>query len=253
MFTYLYLHGFASGPSSSKAEYFAARFAEAGVALNTPQLDGGDFEAMTISSQLHELERAAGSGPVRLIGSSLGGWLAALHASRNPAVDRVVLLAPAFGFVSLFAEMLGPEKMSQWERTGSTPVFHYASGRERLLSFRFFEDAQQYPLFPDFVQPSLIIHGIRDDTVPVQNSIHYANHHPNVDLVTLDSGHELTDVTDRLWRETREFFQVVSAAHKACRQDEYGLWNCGILHLLFVLNLIKGADFALFQFLQLAG
>jgi len=233
VFTYLYLHGFASGPSSAKAQYFAARFAEAGVALKTPQLDSGDFEAMTITSQLGELERAAGSSPVRLIGSSLGGWLAALYASRNPAVDRVVLLAPAFGFVSLFSKMLGPEKMSEWKRTG---VFLYASVRERLLSFRFFEDAQQYPLFPDFVQPSLIIHGIRDDTVPVQNSIHYANHHPNVDLVTLDSGHELTDVTDRLWRETREFFQVVSAAHKACRQDEYGLWNCGILQFPFVLD-----------------
>jgi pimeloyl-ACP methyl ester carboxylesterase len=212
--TYLYLHGFASGPSSSKAQYLAARFAEAEVALKTPQLDSGDFEAMTISSQLDELERAAGSGPVRLIGSSLGGWLAALYAGRNPAVDRLVLLAPAFGFVSLFPAMLGPEKMAEWRRTGRVPVFHYGSGRERLLSFQFFEDAQQYPQFPDFAQPGLIIHGVEDDTVPVENSVQFVNRRPNVALVTLDSGHELTDVTDRIWRETREFFGLCQPAHE---------------------------------------
>jgi pimeloyl-ACP methyl ester carboxylesterase len=214
VFTYLYLHGFASGPSSSKAQYFAARFAEAGVALNTPQLDSGDFEAMTISSQLDELERAAGSGPVRLIGSSLGGWLAALYATRNPAVDRVVLLAPAFGFVSLFSVMFGPKKMSDWRRTGHMPVFHYGSGCERLLSFQFFEDAQNYQQFPEFTQPGLIIHGVRDDTVPVENSIQFVNRHPNVALVTLNSGHELTDVTDRIWGETREFFGLCQPANE---------------------------------------
>ena len=214
MFTYIYLHGFASGPSSSKAQYFAARLAEAGVALQTPRLDGGDFEGMTITSQLEQLARAAGSGPVRLIGSSLGGWLAALYASRNPAVDRVVLLAPAFGFVSLFSAMFGPQEMSEWKRTGSTRVFHYGSGGERLLSFRFFEDAQQYPQFPDFAQPGLIIHGVRDDTVPLENSIHFRDRHPNLALLTVDSGHELADVTDQLWRETREFFGLCQLANE---------------------------------------
>jgi pimeloyl-ACP methyl ester carboxylesterase len=192
----------------------AARFAEAGITLNTPQLDGGDFEAMTISSQLDELERAAGSGPVRLIGSSLGGWLAALYASRNSAVDRVVLLAPAFGFVSLLSGSFGPQKMSEWKQNGCIPVFHYGSGRDRLLSFQFFENAQQYPLFPDFAQPGLIIHGVRDDAVPVENSIQFVNRRPNVDLITLDSGHELTEVTDRIWRQTREFFGLCELAHK---------------------------------------
>jgi len=216
VFTYIYLHGFASGPSSSKARYFAAQFAKAGVALQTPRLDGGDFEGMTITSQLHELARAAGSGSVRLIGSSLGGWLAALYASRNQAVDRVVLLAPAFGFVSLFSAMFGPQKMLEWKRTGRTPVFHYGSGSETLLSFQFFEDAQQYPQFPDFAQPGLIIHGVRDDTVPLKNSIHFVNRHPNVAMLTLDSGHELTDVTERLWRETREFFGL-------CQPGDRGL------------------------------
>ncbi len=206
MYTYLYLHGFASGPSSSKAQYFAAEFAKAGIELLVPELDGGDFEHMTITSQLEEVARAAGHGRVRLIGSSLGGWLAALYASRNAAVDRVVLLAPAFGFVSLFSTRFGPQKMSEWRRTGRTPVFHYSAGEEKDLSFRFFEDAQEYPPFPGFMQPGLILHGLADDTVPVENSRCYARSHPNIALLTFESGHELTDVKERLWMETEEFF-----------------------------------------------
>ena len=94
------------------------------------------------------------------------------------------------------------------------PVFHYGSGCERLLSFQFFEDAQNYQQFPEFTQPGLIIHGVRDDTVPVENSIQFVNRHPNVALVTLDSGHELTDVTDRIWGETREFFGLCQPANE---------------------------------------
>ena len=41
----VYLHGFASGPDSSKAQFFRRKFAERGVAIEIPQLDEGDFEA----------------------------------------------------------------------------------------------------------------------------------------------------------------------------------------------------------------
>src|SRR5690348_17748458 len=53
------------------------------------------FEHLTISGQLGVLERTLQNEPVRLIGSSMGGYLAALYAARHPEVDRLVLLAPA--------------------------------------------------------------------------------------------------------------------------------------------------------------
>ena len=43
----VYLHGFASSPQSSKAQFFAAKFCEAGVPFEAPDLDGGDFERLT--------------------------------------------------------------------------------------------------------------------------------------------------------------------------------------------------------------
>ena len=94
----LYLHGFASGPSSSKARYFQERLESAGMPVEVPDLAAGDFEHLTLTGQLGVIERSAAAGPVSLAGSSMGGYLAALYAARHPEVLRVVLLAPAFDF-----------------------------------------------------------------------------------------------------------------------------------------------------------
>lgn len=98
-----------------------------------PVLDRGDFEHLTISGQLAVVERAAAGRPVALIGSSLGGYLAALYAARHPEVPRLVLLAPAFGFATEWPERLGAEAVEQWRRTGAREVFHYADARMRRL------------------------------------------------------------------------------------------------------------------------
>ena len=75
----VYLHGFASGPSSSKAQFFRAKFAERGIAIEIPQLDQGHFEALTITGQLSVIDRTVGGDETILMGSSLGGYLAALY------------------------------------------------------------------------------------------------------------------------------------------------------------------------------
>ena len=79
----IYLHGFASGPGSRKAQVFRARFEEAGVSVAVPHLDGGNFFSLTISGQYDILSREANGEPVVLVGSSMGGYLAALYASAD--------------------------------------------------------------------------------------------------------------------------------------------------------------------------
>jgi pimeloyl-ACP methyl ester carboxylesterase len=194
----LYLHGFASGPSSSKARFFADRFRASGTAIEIPDLTAGDFEHLTITSQLAVIERAAAGEAVSLMGSSMGGYLAALYAARHPEVPRVVLLAPAFCFAQRWPELLGRDKFDEWQRTGQLEVFHYARGGPARLSFALMEDAVQYPAYPEFRQPALIFHGANDDQVPVRYSQEFAGVHPNVHLEVLASGHELLDVLDFL-------------------------------------------------------
>lgn len=201
----IYLHGFASGPGSRKAQVFQARFEESGVQVTVPALDEGNFFGLTISSQYALLERLAGGEPVVLVGSSMGGYLAALYASRHPEVEKLVLLAPAFGFTQRWPHMLGAEKFAEWERTGELEVFHYGDKALRKVGWQLARDAAHWDAVPRFPQPALIFHGTNDPVVPVASSQTYAATHGNVTLHTFDAGHELTEVLEEMWELTARF------------------------------------------------
>ena len=191
---YIYLHGFASGPGSRKAQYFLGRMMESGLTLEVPQLDEGNFGGLTISGQLEVVERLAGGEPVSLMGSSMGGYVAALYAARHPEVTRLVLMAPAFCFARRWRTWLGDAQMSEWQRAGRLRVFHYGHKEEREVGYQLIEDAQRYEEFPAFAQPALVFHGERDDVVPVDYSREFCTAHANARLHIMASDHELGDV-----------------------------------------------------------
>jgi pimeloyl-ACP methyl ester carboxylesterase len=203
----LYLHGFASSPLSRKATFLKERFAELGIRFEAPDLAEGDFFHLTISKQL-ELVRhlAGGAGPLMIVGSSLGGYLATLYAASQIGVEQLVLLAPAFGFHDLWLERLGPEEMERWQRSGKLSVFHYGTGGPADLAYEFLQDAGKYPAYPSCDVPTLIFHGTHDDLVPVANSARFVAEHGRARLVTLNSGHELTDVLDEIWMGVKGLF-----------------------------------------------
>jgi uncharacterized protein len=201
----VYLHGFASSPESRKAHFFCEQLRQLGFVVDVPDLAEGDFERFTISVQLRVIERTSGHNPMILIGSSLGGYLAALYAARHLEVDRLVLLAPAFDFHQLWMAQLGPERLAAWRESGTIRVFHYAAACELPLRYQFFEDAGYFEPFPHFCQPALIFHGNHDPVVPVISSSEFVEAHANARLVRLESGHELTDVLDTVWRRARRF------------------------------------------------
>lgn len=204
----LYLHGFASGPSSAKARALAERFARLGVSLDIPDLTPGDdgFERSTPSSMLAlaEARLASSPGPHAVIGSSLGGWLAALCASRQPSVERLVLLAPAFRLHERWSGRLTPAQLDGWRRHG-LEVQHFASGRQRRIGFAFFEDAGRWPAFPRVNVPALCLAGRRDETVPIEDVERFVAATPTARLVPLDDGHELLASLDRIFEEARAF------------------------------------------------
>jgi pimeloyl-ACP methyl ester carboxylesterase len=211
----VYLHGFASSPQSSKAQFFAQKFAAEKISFVAPQLDGGDFEHLTITGQLCVIEgivaeHAASGDSVVLMGSSLGGYLAALYAARHPQhVDRVVLMAPAFRFFERWQDRFTPEQLQRWGQQRTLPFYHYGSKREQALSYQFVEDARAYEPEPDFRQPGLILHGTADQVVPAAGSREFAAGRPNVALKLFPSGHELTDVVEQLWAEAATFLQIL--------------------------------------------
>jgi uncharacterized protein len=207
----VYLHGFASSPQSSKARFFAERFAAMGVPFTAPELDGGNFQGLTISSQLQVVAKTVRDERVIMMGSSLGGYLAALFAARNvEQIEKLVLLAPAFQFPTRWRARYSAEELERWRDRGTIPFFHYGFKEERGLGYQIVEDALQYEDEPAFPQPALVLHGRLDEVVPVAVSKAFAEGHPNVTLKVVESGHELTDVLEQLWRETAAFLQFQS-------------------------------------------
>ncbi len=208
---FIYLHGFASSPESVKAVYMRSRFTAVDLSLEVPDLNQGDFTHLTITRQLTQVEQAFGPDgtPVTLIGSSLGGLTAAWLGQRHSQVQRLVLLAPAFGFLSHWLPTLGKEKLSQWQASGYLQTYHYGEGRSRPLHYKFVEDASQYPenqlLRP---VPTLILHGRHDQVIPIVASRDYASVRPWVQLIELDSDHALNDVMPQIWKAIQAFCQL---------------------------------------------
>ncbi len=204
----LYLHGFASGPGSAKARGLAERFARLGVSLDVPDLTPGEdgFERSTPSSMLAvaEARLAAEPGPHAVMGSSLGGWLAALAASRHPSVERLVLLAPAFRLHQRWTGRLTPAQLAEWRERG-LEVLHFASGRNRRIGYGFIEDAARWPAFPRVTVPALCLAGRRDETVPFEDVESFVAATPSARLVALDDGHQLLASLDRIFEEARAF------------------------------------------------
>lgn len=200
---FLYLHGFASGANSRKAQFFQERFAEKGQELIVPDFNAGGFSNFTITRQLQQTASYfEPDQPVTLIGSSLGGWAALLLAQQYPQIEQLILLAPALGFPQPWLSKIGDDNLRYWQQTGSWPIYHYIERREVPLAYNFVQDAQQYAA-QEFTRqlPTLIFHGKNDEVVPIELSQHYATNHPEVTLHVLDSDHGLGNVLPLIWSQ----------------------------------------------------
>jgi len=204
----LYLHGFASGPTSFKARELARRFAARGIAMEVPDLTPGadGFERSTPLTMLAVAgaRLAAAPPPHALVGSSLGGYLAALASSRDPSIERLVLLAPAFRLFERWSRRLSPAELAGWKANG-LETEHHVTGTTRRLGWRFHEDAAGLPPFPEVRVPALCLAGTRDETVPFEDVEAFVARTPTARLVPLDDGHELTASIDRIFEEASAF------------------------------------------------
>lgn len=208
---YVYLHGFASSPQSTKAQYLSECFDRVGIDLQIPDLNQGDFSHLTISRQIAQVIDLLPPDrmPITLIGSSLGGLTAAIIAQNCPQVQRLILLAPAFDFLTHWLPKIGEKQLQLWESDRYLPTYHYGEKKLLPLHYDFLTDARRYHRFTSgCLVPTLILHGINDDVIPIAASRNFAANHPWVELIELDSDHQLTNVSDRIWQEIERFSSV---------------------------------------------
>ncbi len=208
---YIYLHGFASSPQSTKAQFLGHCWQNRGLAMEIPDLNGDDFSSLTLTRQIVQVGQLIEQSqlPVTLIGSSFGGLTAAWLAETYFQVQRLVLLAPAFNFGPIWLGQLEAETLANWQKSGSLSVYHYGYRRYLPIYYKFIEDLANYPQEKLIRQlPTLIIHGRADEVIPPENSRYYAFSRPWVQLIELDSDHALTDVLTRIWAEMQLFLDI---------------------------------------------
>jgi pimeloyl-ACP methyl ester carboxylesterase len=209
----VYLHGFASSPSSSKATRFGRELAALGVPFACPDLNEPDFSTLTVTRMLEQTAAAidGASLPVAFIGSSLGAFVA-LHAAAAAGpgtVDRLILMAPALDFGGNRLRQLGDVGIEEWRRSGKLRVHHHASGQPRDVGFELFEDAAQYDAFTvNLALPILAFQGRQDVSVDPKMVERWAATRPNVTLRMLNDDHQLTSSIDAIWQESRKFMAL---------------------------------------------
>ena len=215
----VYLHGFASSPQSSKACFLADRFRAYDLTLHCPDLNQPDFSTLTTTRMIDRVNdelRNLAEGPVVLIGSSLGAFVA-LHlveqllvrgVSTHP-VERLILLAPAFDFGRAGMKDLGEHGLVSWQQNGWLNVPHYAYAETRPVHYELYADAARYDSFAAHsTSPTLIVHGRHDEVVDPVTVETFAAPRPHVRLVMVDDGHQLSGSLDRVWSETASFLDL---------------------------------------------
>jgi pimeloyl-ACP methyl ester carboxylesterase len=206
-----YLHGFASSARSSKASFFAAKLAGRGLALESPDLNEPDFSTLTISRMIAQVVAAidGGEGPVALIGSSLGGFVAVQTALARPErVQRLVLLAPALDFGGNRMRALGDRGLEEWQATNRLDVFHYGYGRMMSVHYELYADARRYDSYhATLTIPVQVFQGRRDTAVDPDAVERWSAARPNVELHMLEDDHQLLASLEVIWERMRVFLE----------------------------------------------
>ena len=223
----VFVHGYGSHQGGDKAVYFRDRVAALGAGYLAFDLRGhgassGTMDDLTLSGGIGDLQAimdgpAAGFGRVQLIGSSMGGQIAAWYAARFPErVAANVLIAPAFAFYENRLRDLGADGIREIAATGRARIQN--QWVDLTIGRALLEDAAGYVLSEltrSYKTPTLILHGTADTTVAPEGSVTFVRraHARPLDLVLIGGGdHRLTEHKAYLFDLMRAFWARLGRA-----------------------------------------
>lgn len=200
--TALFAHCFTCGSDIRAAREVSRELAKAGIAVLRFDFTGlgeseGDFADTTFSSNLDDLEDAAGfladtaAAPQLLVGHSLGGAAVLAVAERLDSVRAIATVAAPSSPDNVLKHF--DEKLEEIAEIGSAEV--ELAGRSFRIRRDFVEDAREHDL-PERVgnlrRPILVLHSPLDRVVSVDHAqrIFTAAHHPK-SFVSLDKADHL--------------------------------------------------------------
>jgi dienelactone hydrolase len=159
-----------------------------------------------------------------LIGHSMGGGIAILHAARDRRIHSLVTWASICVCKTPWGSW-PPEKMKEWKESG---VQYYINGRTKQhmpLYYQLYEDyvkhEDQFNIQKAIASldiPVLICHGTSDEAVPIESALALQRWQPAAKLFTVESDHvfgrkhpwekpDLPGATEKVVNATVKFLQ----------------------------------------------
>ena len=187
MMRVLFAHGFEGSPDGGKP---------------TPMGDvlGWDVVAPVMSEKGWNIEQETDvlleyidAGNFDLIaGSSMGGLAAANASALRPDAEfGLLLIAPAFGLAEMWHERLTAAEMVEWEREDAYAYRGFEL--EMSLGWDFMQTAERMS-WPEVNHPTVILHGVQDDVVPIENSRRMSRENTNVvALMEIEDSHRMQE------------------------------------------------------------
>ena len=173
----LFITGFLSKRWGNKSKALAQWCEEKGWGFCCYDLRGfgdseGTFTDYTLSDWIADARLVLNMlqvGPsITIIGNSFGGWIAWMMAQECPAVEKLILIAPAFDAIGVRAREISADRRKRWKDTGWMPWDDEPAHKDWPLSWKWVEESEAYwkttfdPLRP---VKTMILHGLQDTVI----------------------------------------------------------------------------------------
>ena len=140
----------------------------------------GDYRLLQWLEDAESVTNLLADGPpVTIVGNSLGGWLAWLVAQEQPAVEELILVAPAFNMMDQRAADISAERRAQWQVAGSMPWDDDPLHKEAPIPWHWVEDSQalwRRRLTMPRRMKTTILHGLQDAVIKPEGSWAFVQH-----------------------------------------------------------------------------
>ncbi|MFH1683045.1 MAG: alpha/beta hydrolase [Candidatus Woesearchaeota archaeon] len=150
----------------------------------------GKFADITVSKAVDNLFQAInhlqkkGYRKIGLVGSSFGGLVSLVAASKSKGLFVLALKCPVSERLGELVAEDTHQDIEEWKRKGFIERTNQ-QGETEKLNYSFYKDAKRYADSKDYKNikiPTLIIHGDKDITVPLEQSIKTAKIVPHCRL-----------------------------------------------------------------------
>lgn len=183
--TVVLVHGYASGKNANSNQALVDRLHAQGIATVRFDFRGhydseGKIEDVNISTGLEDLEAIMEhvlANPkvdrerLGIYGSSYGGVVTEVFVSRNPIFTCIILKAPATDWNGGKWVRLGDDVIREWKNKG---VYTFTYDDKAIPTpYSLIEDIASYDVYKEIASvkvPVLIVHGNKDESVPLDQS-----------------------------------------------------------------------------------